>query len=131
MESGESSGSLFSGVPTHTSVKVTCETTYMMVQTLPSDSSRGGEGGGECAGEAGIHIPIMSRPLSSAEENPQGGCKSGKQNVRANGFKAKTRACASEENNLLLLLDLHLTLCPPDTLNMPTGMMEPQKEAVL
>lgn len=87
--------------------------------------------GHACAGEAGIHIPILPRPLSGAEENPPGGCKSRKQNVRANGFQAKTHVCASEESNLLLSLDLRLTLCPPDTLTMPAGTTEPHKEAVL
>lgn len=127
MESEGSSGSRFSGVPTHTSVKVTCETTYMN----GTYTSIGHIPGWECTGEAGIHIPIMSRPLSGAEERPQGGCKSGKQNIRANGLKAKTHVCASEKNNPLPLLDLHLTRCPADILNMPTGMMKPQKEAVL
>lgn len=93
MESGRSSGSRFSGVPTHTSVNVTCETLYMngtytSIRHIP---------GWECAGEAGILIPVMSRPLSGAEERPQGGCKSGKPNIRANGLKAKTHVCASEK----------------------------------
>lgn len=84
-------------------------------------------------------FPFVCWPLSSAGGNPYGGCKSWKQDIKSNGFKAKIRLpTASEENHLLIhclsaswFLYLHLTFAHQVSTNTQTGMTKPQNEAVL